>query len=195
MLWHKPRWKREAEQRIDKLLKLLVAQQIGEAKESRTKYLEERWKRPTLNMLASSVPAGRWFRGAQYVIIFGTLAIPIVASWNVADQSPPTFIRVAILAVSLVVAGATALIEALRFRQNFEQNWHTASELEKAGWACVLGVSSEYEGTEPTERFPTFVQHVEALLSDWSVLAGTTETSAPSSETKETARPRAPTDI
>jgi hypothetical protein len=70
----------------------------------------------------------------RYVISFGTLAIPILASFNAADQNPSELIRYSVLAVSLIVTAITALLQALRFREDFEQNWRTASALEEVAW-------------------------------------------------------------
>src|SRR5437879_3287023 len=91
-------WKRETEARLDTLVDLLESRGLSA---QQLAWLRSRWRAAILNMLSSAMPEDRHFRQSQMIVLFGGLAVPVLASFNAASASPAVGVRYAVLVVSL----------------------------------------------------------------------------------------------
>jgi hypothetical protein len=169
-------WKQDTEARLDTLVGLLEAQGFDEPQLA---WLRSRWRAAILNMLSSAIPEGRHYRQSQVIVLFGGLAVPVLASFNAAYASPTAGVRYAVLVVSLVVALAAALQQAYSFRENWQLNWRTAGALEAEAWSYLHGVAPVYADKTRDEQTAIFVDRIEQLIVEWNHRSITAAVAAP----------------
>jgi hypothetical protein len=123
-------------------------------------WIQNRWKELVLLFLKHGQKDRRRFLSFRYIAAVGALIIPVLASFNAASGKPSDTVRYATLAVSLIVAAATAS-QVFRFGQRWRLDSQAADEMESAGWRFLTGVGSKSSGKE---AFDEFFDEVEGIV-------------------------------
>lgn len=127
-------------------------------------YLQSRWLGQVLWMGGRAAGARNWYYRLRLTTIIGSVIVPILVSWNVANKTVDSAFKSATIVLSGLVAISSAVEEFFHYGERWRHYRRTAESLKAQGWQFfeLTGPYQPYKRHE--EAFYIFADQVEDII-------------------------------